>query len=209
MRNVILSAAVLGVFGIGCVQAATVAPNGSFSGAFVVTSAVSTGVFLIGTGTTSIDVPSPGLTIDAVDPYLGLLNNMVDVNGGSVTADLFVGSPINISMSTLAIVNGPVLFDVTFGSYTFSFTSESVISKTDGNIGLLFLGNLTTDTVGRLTTPAPADFSLTFTQSSPTASIGTAFSIDTPPNLSLVPEPAGIALFGIGLLGFGLVRRRG
>ncbi len=206
MPKLLIAATLLTAFAIGSAQA-TISPNGSFSGAYGHTTATSGGTFLIGTGTTSVKVVSPGIVINLADPYVGSINNLAALHGGTVIANLFTGSSISMSQSSFNIANGAITpFTVTLGSYTFTFNSEVVTSKVDRNLGLLFSGNLTNDSTGRLTAPAAADYSLTFTESSPTGAIGTAFSIDTPP-ISVL-EPASIALLGVGLLGLGLVRRR-
>lgn len=85
----------------------------------------------------------------------------------------------------------------------FDLNAEVVTTKQNGNIGLAFIGTLTGAPAGYLTGSA-VDFSLGFTQSSPTGAIGVGYSIDTPINPALVPsiaEPGAMTLLTIGLLG--------
>ncbi len=203
-------AAGLAVAGSAVANAA-LSPNGSFSGALTngsVTTTYIAGGWQLGTTTTAIDITAGTRFISgAANPYLASPNNMLSTNGGPVS----IGDAFSVSNSSYSVANGAVTpFTVSFDGFVFNLTHEVVTAIHDGNIGLAFIGTLTGAPTG-FTTGAPVDFSLGLTESGPTGAIGVAYSIDTPINpfvAALVPEPATMAMFGIGLLGLLAVRRR-
>jgi hypothetical protein len=187
----------------------TVEPNGSLSGGILGTTVTTTttDTWNIGTGTSTITLTGGNNQITGfADPYLGTPNNLLATNGGTVTT----GNYFTLSNNVFSVFSGTLStpLTLTVDSYTFTYTSELVTSLTNGNIGLAFLGDLTADTTGVLITPAAADLSVTFTEAAPTGSIGVAYSIDTPPNPTLTPEPASMLMLGGGLVSLGAVRRR-
>jgi len=204
-----------------------VAPNGSFSGALVSGSITTTnsgglgaglgvnpssGAYDIGPTTTQVQITNGVRHITGdVSPYLGATNNLLSSNGGPVS----VGDTLTVSTSVYNIANGtlPSSFTVSVDGLVLTLTSEIVTADVNGDIGLAFLGTITSATGASsgYKTGESADLSLAFTETGATAAIGDSDSIDTPvsPSLAaLVPEPMTMSVFGMGLLGLIAARRK-
>ena len=208
--------------------AAAVLANGEFaggqtgSGTVTATKTCVTGptCFNIGATTTTVTVPTPHYFDSFQDPVPdpgGMPNNMMTVHGGSIpTPTSLSHQAFTLSGPTLPTV--PYVFNVgalnsvsavsmtmKIDTYTFLFTQETVLTKQNKNVQLLFDGNLISDSSGNLL-PTPAEFLVSFQSLSTIGVIQTTYLLNA--SGATVPEPVPLAVLGAGLLGLGWVRRR-
>jgi len=139
---------------------------------------------------TLVNGPGTGSLAGAVNFLdVGHLKNLPNINniGGGITSFLTLADGINFDLSSLTV--------------------QSRIGNFKGPESLVLFGTgLLSDTnIGHLLSPTIADFSFVGTSTNNELFTYTAtVNIDPP----AVPEPAALVLFGGGLLGLGVLRRR-
>ena len=159
-------------------------------------------------GLSDIGAPtvSPGTSINTATVFN--IGNMVTT-----------GSSDGVFNNLPTQILGAVSFDITnptslaFGNATFGFfnsTSITEISNTLGQVSFYVLGDMTGGSyTGTLTpNPAPASFTISFTQTPfNTGAISDSGTLSIPP-ASAIPEPSSMVLVGLGVASLGALRYR-
>lgn len=165
---------------------------------------------IIGTFAGNGVVTTPGVLIN-VGSSLALTGGFATVGTGDLST-IVAGNPITGLTNPFTLSNGNT-FDFTltgFGSFT-GTTSGTLLTpgsdEQNRTIRFFGLGEFA-PTFGGFTA-GPASITGAFTQSGGAdGAVSFSFSFASPPQTDVLPAPATLALFGLGLVGIGLAKRR-
>lgn len=135
------------------------------------------------------------------------------VQSGGTTGDYSViplATPFTTTTLNLANLAGFSFTNSTFGTFqaaaSFDGLTSRVVTQNAGFLDVFLVGTFSGLPGGNPTpfTPSPTSVEFSFTQSAPGSLVSVSGSLNTPPLASAVPEPASLAMLGLGLLGLGL-----
>jgi hypothetical protein len=175
------------------------------------TLATTTGLNLSGVIITSVPANyTPAGGSSAPNTFMSL-NTLTPVTSAATIIPLINLSSLPTGVLVLQNITDFMTFSGSAGTYEYNVTGLAVTLRSGtGFLNLETVGNLVDDSNNYATTAAGS--SITLDQSGNTGGVSAAFSLGAPPSFTAppsVPEPASIALFGVGLLALGTIRRHG
>ena len=152
---------------------------------------------------TPIDIEMSGAAVQLNNSSLELLLENFSIESGLLPGDFTQAAQLIVSFNSATNVNFDITQNVTIEGVTLAFTMSGLYQITDVLDTLTLFGGTTA-----LFNTGSGIFRLTALGGGASANNIGQFDFDVGYNLEQVPEPGTLALFGIGLVGMALMRRR-